>query len=179
VITHSWVASDRFVSLVLLFSAAWLRPLWGAGVTRHGVRCNIHRRRVTAWHRLHVEHFAESTYDPEVAFRQFYRMPREAFVELVRRLSDELERDAAMAVRSSGSPVTAEAMVSMTLRYLIGSRVDDICIHHAVHKSTAYQCVWQTCDAIKRVLTVEDVFAGTVENTLCTSDGRWCKGSIR
>ena len=59
-------------------------------------------------------------------FKSRYKVGKRTFMAMVEKLRPELEPDAKKAVCSSGSPVTTELKLSLTLRYLCGA-----CHHHA------------------------------------------------
>jgi len=69
-------------------------------------------------------------------FKSRYKVGKRTFMAMVEKLRPELEPDAKQAVCSSGSPVTTELKLSLTLRYLCGACHD----HAAAYPSPSCAC---------------------------------------
>ena len=116
---------------------------------RHG---NISRDR--EWWGQQVEALSEKD------FQRLYKVTRERFCLLENQIRDDVEPDEMgkyMAVVSSGSYITSRTMLAVTLRYLAGSNVHDICLIHGVSDSAFYPAVWKVVDALDRHLEVDNM----------------------
>jgi hypothetical protein len=101
---------QKFLMLVLVAAAAKMLPRARAP--------NKHRDRTGAMHAV-----ADLT---DKQFKARFRMSRNAFCALLDTIRHELERDEAMARRSSGDPVFPFLKLCIALRYLAGGSYLDI-----------------------------------------------------
>ena len=99
---------------------------------------NVHRDR--DWWEGQVSSFSEKH------FRCFYKVTRDRFdwlADLIQKDVEPSDLGKLMAIRSSGSYVNSRAMLAMTMRFLAGGSVHDICLVHGVADSTFYECIWR------------------------------------
>jgi hypothetical protein len=87
---------------------------WGSGATLTGRAANRRRPRSPVWN-------ARLDLLTDWEFKKRYKVARAVFADMVQRLRPTLEPDHEMARRSSGSPVTTELQLSMTLRFMAGA----------------------------------------------------------
>lgn len=96
----------------------------------------------------------------EKDFQRLYKVGRERFCWLEDLIRDDVEPDAIgkyMAIVSSGSYINSRTMLAVTLRFLAGSNVHDICMIHGVSDSAFYPAVWKVIDALDRHLEVDNI----------------------
>ena len=89
-------------------------------------------------------------------FRKYFKMSKDSF----RRLPTTLKPYAGMFIE--GSDITVSLDLGITLRYLAGSKVDDIVRIFHVATSTVYTCVWTSCEAINATLGEAPDYTDTV-----------------
>lgn len=103
---------------------------WGAGDVVIGRSPNKHRhKRVPFW----TERVDELSEDD---FKRRYKVSKKTFAIMVEKLRPHLEPNHTRARASSGSPVTTELQLSMTLRWLAGAR-RTLFLQYNAHKQTA------------------------------------------
>jgi DDE superfamily endonuclease len=104
------------------------------------------RKRPRGWALLEMNHMSDAL------FQRMFRMDREGFNSLLRRIRGRMRnRNELQAIRSSGSWVTKKTRLACTLRWLAGGSYVDICFAFAVGNSTFYKAdgiLWPTVDAL-------------------------------
>lgn len=83
----------------------------------------------------------------EKMFRRQFRLVREDFFYVLLKISDDLKTNEKQARNSSGSSVTPELKLMITLRILAGASYLDM-IHYRVHVDSVSSIVWDTVKAI-------------------------------
>jgi hypothetical protein len=99
----------------------------------------------------------------EGEFRKYFRMSKESF----RRLSGVLASYPGLVVE--GSDVDVDLKVGATLRYMAGSKVDDLMRIFHLSRSHTYDCVWKCVEAIVNKLGTKPDY----------SDREWLDGLKR
>jgi hypothetical protein len=101
------------------------------GQTRLGYRGNLRRRQRMNWE---VRVALLSTRE----FHQRYRMDRNTFHSVAEKIRADVEPNAKASANASGGniPLTAEVMLSATIRFLAGGAYQDIVDMHGIAEST-------------------------------------------
>jgi hypothetical protein len=84
----------------------------------------------------------------ESEFRRVFRMQKSAFISLLEVLLPDLQRDAAMALRSSGGCIDSEIRLALTLRILAGGSYLDSMILFGISRSSCYATFHGTIESI-------------------------------
>ena len=103
----------------------------------------------------------------EKHFRCFYKVTRDRFdwlADLIQKDVEPSDLGKLMAIRSSGSYVNSRAMLAMTMRFLAGGSVHDICLVHGVADSTFYECIWKVMDSLDSHLELDGIDPSDVES---------------
>lgn len=82
-------------------------------------------------------------------FRRQFRLVREDFFYVLLKISSDLTRDNKKAINNSGSSITPELKLMITLRILAGASYLDM-IHYRVHVDSVPNIVWETVKAIHK-----------------------------
>lgn len=125
----------------------------------------------------------------EAEFVARYKLSKATFQDLVEKLRPYVgvHTTDRFARSSSGSGVSTELCLSMTLRYLCGGHVLDIIDLHGVAKATFYHGLWITISAINVVLSLPGLPLKNEEGLRKLSEGfhlkskgtmRGCVGAI-
>ena len=80
-------------------------------------------------------------------FRRQFRLVREDFFYVLLKISGDLKKNEKQALNSSGSSITPELKLMITLRILAGASYLDM-IHYRVHVDSVASIVWETVQAI-------------------------------
>ena len=134
----------QFVRDAVLFAGAywtWSTLLAVADGSVGHITGSRKRRRVDD-----VEFYGAELTDEE--FNRTFRVSRALFKHILDTIGAELYRDAQQARRSSAGPISEEAQLAMTLRWLAGCSYLDMRLMWGVHSSTFYQVVWRVVNAI-------------------------------
>ena len=104
---------------------------------------NVHRDRegVLAW--LHSL--------DDIMFRRQFRLERIYFYYVLEKCFPFLDPEVRHAINSSGSAITAELKLAITLRILAGASYLDM-IHYHVHVDSVQAIVWEVVQIIHRCL---------------------------
>ena len=95
---------------------------WGVGDVVVGRLANQHRNLRWGFWEARLNALDDN------AFKRRYKVGKVVFKRMVEALRGRLEPDHTRAIASSGSPVSTELKLSMTLRYLAGRET----VHHVV-----------------------------------------------
>lgn len=134
---------ERYKKLYLLINLPNCFNLEGGSILDHSRssvrRGNSHRNRelILEW---------SNTIDDAMFVRQF-RLCREDFYVVQQKIKPLLRKDVQQAVNSSGSSVTPQLMLLITLRILAGASYLDM-IHYHVHIDSVNKIFWDTVVAI-------------------------------
>ncbi len=92
-------------------------------------------------------------------FMKRYKLSKSGFARLCHKLRPYVgtKRNNKHARNSSGSGITTEICLSMTLRYLSGGSFLDIIDMHGVGKSTFYRLLWATVEGINKVINMDGI----------------------
>jgi hypothetical protein len=85
----------------------------------------------------------------EKMFNRQFRLCRTDFFYVLVKISDDLSKNTKNAICSSGSPITPELMLLITLRILAGASYLDM-IHYRVHVDSVASIVWRTVQSIHK-----------------------------
>ena len=80
-------------------------------------------------------------------FRRQFRLQREDFFYVLLKISGDISKNEKQARNSSGSSITPELKLMITLRILAGASYLDM-IHYRVHVDSVSNIVWETVQAI-------------------------------
>lgn len=98
-------------------------------------------------------------------FRRQFRLVREDFFYVLLKISGDLQKNEKQALNSSGSSITPELKLMITLRILAGASYLDM-IHYRVHVDSVASIVWETVQAIHS--KIDNIkLASTTEECLC------------
>jgi hypothetical protein len=95
-------------------------------------------------------------------FSRTFRMPRQAFNDLLNIIEVDLIRDAVQAARSSGGVIEPAVRLGITLRILSGSSYLDLMMLFRIGRSTVFVVFHSTIDAINRHLSMPGIPLGDV-----------------
>ena len=87
----------------------------------------------------------------DVMFRRQFRLDRLDFYYVLEKCFPHLYPVVQQAINSSGSPITAELKLAITLRILAGASYLDI-IHYHVHVDSVQSIVWEVVQIIHRCI---------------------------
>jgi hypothetical protein len=93
-------------------------------------------------------------------FSRTFRMPRQAFNDLLNIIEVDLIRDAVQAARSSGGVIEPAVHLGITLRILSGSSYLDFMMLFRIGRSTVFVVFHSTIDAINRHLSMPGIPLG-------------------
>ena len=84
----------------------------------------------------------------ECEFRRVFRMQKSAFTSLLEMLLPDLQRDTAMALRSSGGRIEPEIRLALTLWILAGASYLDAMMLFGISRSSCYATFHGTIESI-------------------------------
>jgi DDE superfamily endonuclease/Villin headpiece domain len=121
------------------------------------------RRRMAALRRARPSFESIAGYLSDHDFTRCFRMPREAFYNLLAILRGDLERQLAAATKSSGGRVEPASRLAILLRILGGASYLDMQLVFGVGRSTVFQVFHSTLRAINAKLQMPGVPVGNEE----------------
>lgn len=133
---------DGHLKLVLVVKL--MRPLYLEGANLIKRRCSVRRGNVHRDRSAIMKWCSEL--DDKMFNRQF-RLCRSDFFYVLLKIQGKLSVVVQQAVNSSGSPISAQLMLMLTLRVLAGASYLDM-IHYHVHIDSVSKIVWKTVQAI-------------------------------
>jgi hypothetical protein len=83
----------------------------------------------------------------DVDFRRVFRMERHTFASLLNVVRPDLERDGAMALRSSGGRIEPEIRLALTLRLLAGASYLDAVMLFGISRTACYEVFHETVNS--------------------------------
>jgi len=94
----------------------------------------------------------------DTIFKRMFRVDRNTFDYILRKIEPLLSRNEVKAINSSGEVVTARTRLAVSLRWLAGGSYLDICFAWGLGISTFYDSdhgvLWPTLQAIEEVFSM-------------------------
>jgi hypothetical protein len=99
--------------------------------------------------RASILHWAHGLDD--LMFKRQFRLDRRDFMDVLRMIKSDISTNQQKAINSSGSPVTAELRLMITMRILAGASYLDMA-HYQVQVDSVSKIVWGTVQALHKHL---------------------------